>query len=137
MGMGLWFYLAPGCMGRRSKEKHQISSFQSREENFIGFFEPTALLLGWCQQCSVSYIAGNEMVDGECKTKLQVGSYYIIFAISAFTTFYALPSILLMIFYGMVIYTLRKRMTETEALGSSSVIEKASIQVCHSKEVPL
>ena len=75
------------------------------------------------------------MVDGECKTKLQVGSYDIIFAISAF---YALPSILLMIFYGMVIYTLRKRMTETGSVGSSSIIEKASIQVCHhSNEVPL
>ena len=77
------------------------------------------------------------MVDGQCRPKLQVGSYYIIFAASAFTTFYALPSILLIVFYGMVIYTLRKRITETGSLGSSSVIEKASIQVCHSKEVPL
>ena len=76
------------------------------------------------------------MVDGECKTKLQVGSYYLIFAISAFTTFYALPSILLIIFYGMVIYTLRKRITETGSLGSSSVVEKASIQVC-GNSIPL
>ena len=127
--MGLWFSLVPECMGGRSKEKHRIISFRSRGENFMGFLEPVALLLGWCQQCSVSYIAGNEMVEGECKTKLQVGSYYIIFAISAFTTFYALPSILLIVFYGKVIYTLRKRMKETGSLGSSSVIEKASIQV--------
>ena len=72
---------------------------------------------------------GAEMVDGKCKVKLQVGNIYLAFAASAFTTFYALPSIALVIFYGMVVFTLKKRVKETGSLGSSSVIEKASIQV--------
>ena len=70
------------------------------------------------------------MVDGVCVRKLQVGSYYLIYAITAFSTFYAIPSIALVIFYGMVIHTLRKRVKETGSLGTSSVVEKASIQVC-------
>ena len=70
-------------------------------------------------------------MDGVCVRKVQVGSFAMVFGISAFSTFYALPSISLAIFYGMVIYTLRKRVSETGFLGTSSVIEKASIQVCH------
>ena len=69
------------------------------------------------------------MVNGKCKVKLQVGNIYFAFAASAFTTFYALPSVALVIFYGMVVFTLKKRVKETGSLGSSSVIEKASIQV--------
>ena len=48
-------------------------------------------------------ISGTELVNGRCVSKLQLGNYFIAFAISAFSTFYALPSIALVIFYGMVV----------------------------------
>ena len=75
------------------------------------------------------YLTGTELVGGKCVGKLQRGNYYIAFAISASSTFYALPSLALAILYGMVIFTLRIRVKETGSLGTSSVIEKASIQV--------
>ncbi len=82
-----------------------------------------------CEIMWAPFYEGSEMVDGKCQTKLQRGNIYFIFAASAFTLFYAVPSIALTIFYGMVVYSLRKRVNETDRLGSSSVIEKASIQV--------
>ncbi len=76
-----------------------------------------------------SLSTGNHVVNGECVAKVQVGSYYLAFAISAFTTFYALPSIALVIFYGMIIYRLRRRVSEADTLGASAAVERASIQV--------
>ncbi len=74
-------------------------------------------------------LAGASFVNGTCAPKTQQGSYFAVFATFAFTTFLVLPSIALVIFYGMVIYSLRKRASESGTLGSSSIIEKASLQV--------
>ena len=68
------------------------------------------------------------MVDGECVGLTQVGSYYLVYAVQAFTLYYALPSIILIIFYGMVIITLRRRMSD-KTFGTSAAFEKASVKV--------
>ena len=72
--------------------------------------------------------SANEMVDGKCVGITQVGSYYIVYAGMSFTLFYALPSVILIILYGMVIFTLQKRLSN-RTLATSEAFEKASVKV--------
>lgn len=68
------------------------------------------------------------MVDGSCSGIVQVGSFYLVYAVFAFSTFYAIPSIVLILLYGFVIVALRRRMLDS-SLGRSVAIEKASFKV--------
>ena len=79
-------------------------------------------------------LSANEMVDGKCVGITQVGSYYIVYAGMAFTLFYALPSVILIILYGMVVFTLQKRMAD-KTLGTSEALEKASVKVRFNKSI--
>ena len=56
--------------------------------------------------------------------------YFMIFAISTFFTFYALPCVLFVVFYGMVIASFRKRSKQSlGASGTVSVIDRASAEL--------